>query len=134
MTECERESVVIDIDTNITALGSSKKTNHTVTEILIKKPSQEDFLAVLSESLLVKGLTFDFFSDPFVHKTKLVTVQCADSIITFSSMYGKDTILPRRTTWTVKILTTTDDRLQQETMQVLTPLYKEIGGCFMGDG
>ena len=40
----------------------------------------------------------------------------------------------RRNTWTTKILTVTDDRLQQETMWVLTPLYKEIGACFMGDG
>ena len=30
-----------------------------------------------------KGLTLDFFSDPLVHKTILVTVQCCDSIITF---------------------------------------------------
>jgi hypothetical protein len=33
-----------------------------------------------------------------------------------------------------KILPPTDDRLQQEVMRVLAPLYKEIGACFMGDG
>jgi hypothetical protein len=49
-----------------------------------------------------KGLTFDFFSDPLVRKAVLVTAQCADSIITSSSTYGKDTVLPRRKTWTVK--------------------------------
>ena len=87
-----------------------------------------------SEAVLGKGLTFHFFSDPLVRKAILVTAQCADSIITFSSTHGKDTILPRRTTWTAKILPATDDRLQQEAMRVLTPLYKEIGACFMGDG
>ena len=63
-----------------------------------------------------------------------MTAQCAESIITSSSTNEKDTVLPRRTTWTAKILPATDDRLQQEAMRVLTPLYKEIGACFMGDG
>jgi hypothetical protein len=133
MTERERESEVIEIDTDIPAPGASKKTNRTVTELLIKKPTHEDFVAAWSEAVLGKGLTFDFFSDPLVRKAILVTAQCADSM-TSSSTHGKDTILPRRTTWTAKILPATDDRLQQEAMRVLTPLYKEIGACFMGDG
>jgi hypothetical protein len=37
MTEFERESEVIEINTDITAPGASKKTNHTVTDLLIKK-------------------------------------------------------------------------------------------------
>ena len=111
MTDRERESEVIEIDTDITAAGASKKTNRTVTDLLIKKPSHEDFVAAWSEAVLGKGLTFDFFSDPLVHKSILVTVQCADSIITSSNTDGKDTVLPRRNTWTSKNLTTTDDRL-----------------------
>ena len=95
MTECERESEVIEIDTDITAPGASKKTNRTVTDLLIKKPSHEDFVVVWTDTVLGKGLTFDFFSDPLVHKAILVTVQCADSIITSSSTHGKDTVLPR---------------------------------------
>ena len=87
-----------------------------------------------SEAVIGKGLTFHFFSDPLVRKVILVTVKCADSIITSSSTHGKDTVLPRRTTWTAKILPATDDRLHQQAMRVLTPLYKEIGACFMGDG
>jgi hypothetical protein len=63
-----------------------------------------------------------------------VTAQCTDSVITFSSRQGKDTILPRRTAWTATILPATDDRLQQEAMRVMTPRYKEIGACFKGDG
>ena len=94
MTERERESEVIEIDTDITAPGASKKTNRTVTDLLIKKPTHEDFVAAWSEAVLGKGLTFDFFSDPLVRKAILVTAQCADSIITFSSTHGKDTILP----------------------------------------
>ena len=46
MTECERESEVIEIDTDITSPGASKQTNRTVTDRLIKKPSHEDFVAV----------------------------------------------------------------------------------------
>ena len=81
MTERERESEVIEIDTDITAPGATKKTNRTVTDLLIKKTSHEDFVVAWSEAVLGKGLTFDFFSDPLVHKDILVTVQCADSII-----------------------------------------------------
>ena len=95
MTDRERESEVVEIDTDITAAGESKKTNLTVTDSLIKKSSHEDFVSAWRETVLGKGLTFDFFSDPLVRKDILVTVQCADSIITFSSTYGKDTILPR---------------------------------------
>jgi hypothetical protein len=134
MSECEWESEVIEMDNDITAPGASKQTNRTVTDKLIKKPSHEDFVAVWSEAVFGKGLTFDFFSDILFHKSILVTAQCADSIITSSSTHGKDTVLPRRTTRTAKILPATDDRLQQETMQVLVPIYKEIGAWFMGDG
>ncbi len=87
-----------------------------------------------AKQCLEKGLTFDFFSDTLVRKATLVTVQCADSIITSSSTHGKDTVLPRRTTWTAKMLSATDDRLQEEAFRVLDPIYKEIGACFMGDG
>jgi hypothetical protein len=132
MSERERQSELIKIDEDITAPGASKQTNRTVMDKLIKKPSHEDFVAVWSEEVFGKGLTFDFFSDTLVRKAILVTAQCADSIITSSSTHGKDTVLPRRTTWTSKILPATDDR-QQEAIRVLTPLYKEIGSCFMGD-
>ena len=134
MSERERDSEVIDVDNDITAPGASKQTNRTVTDRFIKKPSHEDFVAAWSEAVLGKGLTFDFFSDPLARKAILVTAQCADSIITSSSTHGKDTVLPRRKTWTAKNLPATDDRLQQEAMRVLIPLYKEIGACFMGDG
>ena len=50
MSERERESEVIDIDNDITTPGSSKQTNRTVTDRLIKKPSHEDFVAAWSEA------------------------------------------------------------------------------------
>jgi hypothetical protein len=75
MTERKRESEVIEIDTDITALGANKKTNHTVTDLLIKKPTHEDFVAEWSQAVFGKGLTFDFFSDPLVRKAILVTVR-----------------------------------------------------------
>ena len=87
-----------------------------------------------SESVLGKGLTFDFFNDPLVHKGILVTTQSVDSIITFVVSSTKDTLLPKRSTWTQKILPQTDSRLQQEAMEILTPIYKEIGCCVMSDG
>ncbi len=68
MTECEWESEVIEIDTDITAPGVNKKTNRTVTDLLIKKSSPEDFVVVWSEVVINKGLTFDFFSEPLVRK------------------------------------------------------------------
>ncbi len=88
MTERERESEVIEIDTDITAPGASRKTNRTVTDLLIKKPTHEDFVVAWSQAVLDKGLTFDFFSDSLVRKAILVTAQCADSIITFSRTHG----------------------------------------------
>jgi hypothetical protein len=93
LSECERESEFIEMDTNITAPGANP-----------------------SHALRVQ----------IPLKTILVTTQCTDFIITFSSTQGKGTILPRRTVWTTKILTTTDDRLQQKVMWVMTPLYKEM--------
>ena len=62
MTERERESEVIEINTDITSPGASKKTNRTVTDLLIKKPSHDDLVVTWSEAVLGKGLTFDFFS------------------------------------------------------------------------
>jgi hypothetical protein len=41
MSERERESSVIEMDTDITGPGSRKETNRTVTDRLIKKPSHE---------------------------------------------------------------------------------------------
>ena len=74
MTDRERENEVIEIDTDITTPGATKQTNRTVTDSLIKKPSHEDFVVVWIEVVFEKGLTFDFFSDPLVRKTVLVTV------------------------------------------------------------
>jgi hypothetical protein len=59
MTDRERESEVIEIDTDITAPGTSKKTNHTVKDILIKKPSHEDFVVVWSEAVCSAWQRFD---------------------------------------------------------------------------
>ncbi len=56
MSERERESAVIEIDTDITTPGASKPTNRTVRDRLIKKPSHEDFLTVWSEAVIGKGL------------------------------------------------------------------------------
>jgi hypothetical protein len=133
MIEREWESEVIDIDTDITTLRASKKTNRT--DLLIKKPSHEDFV-VWNEAVLGKGLTFDFFSDPLVRKTIRVTAQCADSIITFSSTHGKDTILSRRDTWTVKVLPATDDRLafskvKDTDVKMVGPVFKTMKSEFV---
>ena len=100
----------------------------------MKRPTVEEFINTWSEAVLGKGLTFDFFSDPLVRKDILVTAQCADSIITFEGSSAKDTLLSKRSTWTQKILPQTDARLQQEAMEILTPIYKEIGCCVMSDG
>ena len=73
MTESERESEVVEVDTDITGAGARKKTNRTVTDLLIKKPFHEDFVVTWNEVVFCKGLTFDFFSDPLVRKVILVT-------------------------------------------------------------
>ncbi len=67
-------------------------------------------------------------------KAILVTAQCADSIITFVDSSAKDTLLTKRSTWTQTIIPQTDAHLQKETMDILTPIYKEIGCCVMSDG
>ena len=89
MSERDRESEVIEIDNDINTPGTSKQTNRTVTDEWIKKPSHEDFVVVWNETVFGKGLTFDFFSDTLVHKTILVTVQCADSSSRPPALMGK---------------------------------------------
>jgi hypothetical protein len=69
MSECDQESEDIEIDTDLTTLGARKQIHRSVKDRLIKKTSW-------SESVFVKGLTFDFFSDPLVRKDILVTVVC----------------------------------------------------------
>ncbi len=57
MSECERESEVIEIDNDITDPGASKQVNRTVTDKLIKEPSHEDFVTEWIETVL--GKRFD---------------------------------------------------------------------------
>jgi hypothetical protein len=71
MSECERESEVIEIDTDITVPGAIKQTKRTVTDRLIKKPSHEDFVVVWSEAVLDKGLTIPSSRSP-TRKTKIL--------------------------------------------------------------
>ena len=134
ITQREEEGEVIEIDDDVTSPSAAKQAHRTLADRLMKRPTVEEFINAWSEAALGKGLTFDFFSDPLVRKAILVTAQCADSIITFAGSSAKDTLLPKRSTWTQKILPQTDARLQQEAMEILTPIYKEIGCCIMSDG
>ena len=68
----------------------------------MKRPTVEEFINVWSEAVFGKGLTFDLFNDPLVRKAILVTAKCADAIITFAGSSAKDTLLPKRSTWTAK--------------------------------
>jgi hypothetical protein len=134
ITQREEEGEVIEMDGDVTSPSAAKQAHRTLADRLMKRPTVEEFINAWSEAVLGKGLTFDFFSDPLVRKAILVTAQCADSIITFAGSSAKDTLLPKRSTWTQKILPQTDARLQQEAMEILTPIYKEIGCCIMSDG
>ena len=55
MSERERESELIEIDTEINAPGTNKQTTWTVTDRLIKKPSHEDFVVTWSEAVFGNG-------------------------------------------------------------------------------
>ena len=134
ITQLEEEGEVIEMDGDVTSPSAAKQAHRTLADRLMKRPTVEEFINAWSEAVLGKGLTFDFFSDPLVRKDILVTAQCADSIITFTGSSAKDTLLSKRSTWTQKILPQTDARLKQETMEILTPIYKEIGCCVMSDG
>ncbi len=133
MSERERESEFIEIDSDITAPGSSKQTKRTVTDRLIKKPSHEDFVVAWSETVLGKGLTFDFFSDPLVHKTIVVTRTVYSVLIPSSRSpvrKGKILFCPEGPFGQSKICLRP---MIVCNMRVMTPLYKDIGACFMGD-
>ncbi len=134
ITQREEEGEVIEIDGDVTSPSAAKQTHHTLVDRLMKRPTVEEFINLWNEAVLGKGLTFDVFNDPLVHKAILVTEQCTDSIITFPVSNAKDSLLPKRNTWTQKILPQTDPRLQQEVMEILTPIHKEIGCCVMSDG
>ena len=83
ITQCEEEGEVIEIDGDVTSPSVSKQTHHTLEDRLMKRPTVEEFINVWSETVFGKGLTFDFFSDPLVHKDILVTTKCTDSMITY---------------------------------------------------
>ena len=134
ITQREEEGEVIEIDGDVTSPSAAKQAHRILADRLMKRPTVEEFINTWSEAVIGKGLTFDFFRDPLVHKVILVTVQCADSIITFAGSSAQDTLLPKRSTWTQKILPQTDARLQQDAMEILTPIHKEIGCCVMSDG
>jgi hypothetical protein len=112
ITQREEEGDVIEIDGDVTSPSAAKQAHRTLADRLMKRPTVEEFINAWSEAVLGKGLTFDFFSDPLVRKAILVTAQCADSIITFAGSSAKDTLLPKRSTWTQKILPQTDAHVQ----------------------
>ena len=130
ITQREEEGDVIEIDGDVTSPSAAKQAHRTLADRLMKRPTVEEFINAWSETVLGKGLTFDFFSDPLVRKAILVTAKCVDSIITFADSSAKDTLLPKRSTWTQKILPQTDAHLQEEVMEILTPIYKEIHTCY----
>ena len=127
ITQREEEKELTEIDGEITSPSVVKQAHRTLADRLMKRPTVEEFINVWSEAVLGKGLTFDFFSDPLVRKAILVTAKCADSIITLAGSSAKDTLPSKRSTWTQKILPQTDVHLKQEAMEILTPIYKEIG-------
>ncbi len=104
ITQREEEGEVIEIDGDVTNPSAVKQTHHTLADRFMKRPTVEEFINECDGAVLGKGLFFDFFSDPLVRKAILVTTQCADSIITFADSSAKDTLLPKRSTWTQKIL------------------------------
>ena len=104
ITQREEEGDVIEIDGDVTSPSAAKQAHRTLADRSMKRPTVEEFINAWSEAVLGKGLTFDFFSDPIVRKAILVTAKCADSIITFAGSSAKDTLLPKRSTWTQKIL------------------------------
>jgi hypothetical protein len=102
-----RNYSIIEIDGDVTSPSTVKQTHRTVTDKLMNRWRNLSW----RETVFDKGLTFDFFRDPVVRKSILVTVQYADSIITFSTSSSKDMLLTRRKGWTHKILPTTDAHL-----------------------
>ena len=64
ITHREEKGEVIEMDGDVTSPSESKQAHRTLAYRLMKRPTVEEFINVWSESVLGKGLTFDFFSDP----------------------------------------------------------------------
>ena len=67
--------------------------HRTLTDRLMKRPTVEEFINSWIETVFGKGLTFDFFNDPLVHKVILVTVQCTGTVLQYTKS-GSGTIIP----------------------------------------
>ena len=109
-----------------------------VQTVLMRTPTQTEFVECWSETLIRNGIPPAVVDDPLFRKT-LVTVtsrmgQTAVCMGKGTALGKKDTSLSYRHTFTRKIIPVTDKRLHEDNMARLKPKMQKVGGTIMSDG
>jgi hypothetical protein len=105
--------------------------------MLTKPPSQAEFEECWSEALIKNGLSPSLVDDPLFRKALVTTARMGQSGVCMgkgTALGKRDTTLPRRDTFSRKIIPATDKRLDEEGMARLKPRMKKVGGTLMSDG
>jgi len=105
--------------------------------MLTKPPSQAAFEECWSEAIIKNGLSPSLVDDPLFRKALVTTARMGQSAVCMgkgTALGKRDATLPRRDTFSRKIIPATDKRLDEEGMARLTPRMKKVGGTLMSDG
>jgi hypothetical protein len=87
--------------------------------MLTKPPSQAEFEECWSEAIIKNGLSPSLVDDPLFRKALVTTARMGQSAVCMgkgTALGKRDTTLPRRDTFSRKIIPATDKRLDEEGM------------------
>jgi hypothetical protein len=105
--------------------------------VLMRTPTQDEFVECWSESIIRNGLPPSLVDDPLFRKALVTTSPMGQTVVCMgkgTSLGKRDTTLPHRHTFTRKIIPETDKMLDEENMVRLKPKMKKIGDTIMSDG
>jgi len=105
--------------------------------VLMKTPTQAEFVECWSEAIIRNGLPPALVDDPLFRKALVTTSRMGQTAVCMgkgTALGKRDTTLPHRHTFTRKIIPATDKRLDEENMARLKSKMKKIGGTIMSDG
>jgi hypothetical protein len=96
--------------------------------------TREEMNEAWSEAAIKNGLSLKIFSDPLFRLAVCKTAQCGEQAVTQDREGKKGTTLPRRSTFSEKIIPATDARLDAENMRRMKSLIEKQGSTLSSDG
>jgi hypothetical protein len=112
----------VDVDTADNADGKRPCLDNGQT-VLMRTPTQAEFVECWSEAIIRNGLPPDLVDDPLFRKALVTTARMGQTAVCMgkgTALGKRDTTLPHRDTFTRKIIPATDKRLDEENMARLT--------------